>query len=226
VCVSSGVSATGAASGTASDVTTQISATAVVSALPPTCSGSGTTAAATGAVVGGKDVVSKLVTAMSTSDRVQTAATNIITCLTNLQTLVDSVTGVMIAAQCDFSLVGVATPKTTNSGVTYEVDVYTAFVAKAGTTAITADHRRVYCPCVKGYIGDLTGVTANSDCTEASWTVTGKKRAISQSSSASTYRGTVPGSGVQSQYGSSSPSTTVIAHVGLFLVMVLFTVFM
>jgi hypothetical protein len=160
---------------------------------------------------------------MSLSERVQNAATKVIKCLTDLQPKVDDKTGLRLADQVDFSLVGVATPVA--AGGDYKVDVYTAFIAKTGTTGITADHRRMYCPCVRAYVGDLTNVAPNSDCSEAAWTVKTKKRATEDtSSSEGTYHGTVPGTGVNQMYG--SPSSMVIAQVGLFLAMLLFAVFM
>jgi len=222
-CVSSGVSAAGTASGSPSDMTTQVAATAIITARPDSCTALPPSSTGTVVTPTGRDTLSKLVSGMSNS--ISTAVNNLVTCLTSLQTQVDSVTGLTVAAQVDFVMVGVNTPSVKANG-DYDVDVYASFVAKAGTPAVTSDHRRVYCPCIKGYVGDLTRLQPNSDCTDASWTVTGKKRGVSQTSQSqtSTYHGTVPGSGVQQQYG--SPSSTVIAHVGLFLVMVLLAVFM
>jgi len=223
-CVSTGLSATGALTASPSDVTNQVAATAIITTKPPTCTATGTSSGVT-VTPTGTDTLSKLVSAASTN--AQGATTNLVQCLTNLQNQLDPATGVNIAAQVDFVFVGINTPVKDSTTNNYNVDVYASFVAKVGTPAITSDHRRVYCPCIKGYVGDLTKVQPTSPCDDTAWTVGTQKRGISQTtqSGTSAYHATVPGSGVQSQYGASA-SPVVVAHVALFLVMILLAVFM
>jgi len=146
------------------------------------------------------------------------AVTGLATCLSDLPT-VDVTTGLDIASDFNLICAGLATPVKSTSG-DYTVTVVCVATPTGLTVTVTADHERVYSPCIKTFIADLSGVSVTVVSNPTFTTAASAKRAVQDSSTTVTASSTIPGSAVCNTYGCSSATGvfgSLLVTVAMFL---------
>jgi len=166
----------------------------------------------------------KIQEAVSKPATVADASTKLANAIVELRKKIDSVTGRLTAAEVSIIIIGYEAPKPDTDG-SYKFTVRVTFVPADATITPGADHQRVYCPVLRDFMENLSGVSTTTDCV---YTATiSVKRDISQSSGTPAnydVSSNAPSSSVNALYGSSA--STVVVAFGAALISLFVALFM